>query len=248
MIPLARGRRGSTATPSPSFLDSDGACHVLETVGDSRPRPADLHAVGMQPSQHSHWLAMDLLGTRLLAVVGFSALCGLLFLGFGLVLTSRTEGPEMLKAGVLFLLVAGLLLQVLPHTENGIQFVPLPPWYYASWIASSVSTGCWLCMAGCLPGLIGNKDDAHVAGFLIPAAFGLNVVLSFCSPLGVTTDERPPLAKLIAQWDTRKEERSQAMATLLSDKETLVTRIRKLVLKTKPNSWHSLRVHARGRT
>ena len=72
------------------------------------------------------------------AVIGFLAVIGLILVGLaGVVASLDPEDGDggMVVGFVVVLLVAGLLLQALPHTKSGVQFVPLPPWHYTSWIA-----------------------------------------------------------------------------------------------------------------
>ena len=52
---------------------------------------------------------------------------------------SRGRQHGSLFAGLVIWLVAGLLLQGLPHTDTGIQFIPLLPWSYSGWIARIIS-------------------------------------------------------------------------------------------------------------
>ena len=69
-------------------------------------------------------------------VLGLLVVCFLIFVGFA-ALAAGVDEKGSLFAGLGIWLVAGLVLQGLPHTENGIQFVPLLPWCYSRAIARS---------------------------------------------------------------------------------------------------------------
>ena len=85
------------------------------------------------------------------AVVGLLVVCGLIFMGLMLIIVAATEVDRgMLAGGVALPLVAALLLQALPNTASGIQFMPLFPWQHDAWLARIISGACWLALVlGC---------------------------------------------------------------------------------------------------
>lgn len=193
----------------------------------------------------------------LLPVVGFLAVCGLVFAGtmasIGLGTTAKVDCDDqfaLMGIGAA-LLLAGLLLQALPHTKSGIQFLPLPPWYYASWIATIFSGVCWLVLVlGSLNAFSSVKEDWSGTAVCLLVALGINVLLSFATvgvnPANVATIQSPPAPNIaeqsqhiesgqdqIAQWERRKDEQAKVLARLLSDKETLVARIGSLGARDK---------------
>jgi hypothetical protein len=128
--------------------------------------------------------------------------------------------------------------------------VPLPPWYYLSWIARIVSVACWIFIA--LAGLCvltAKREETNVAGFLLFFALSINALLSFAAPVGVTAASPPPQIapsvpdhprpqselgdNQIVQWESRRQEQAVALAKLLSDKESLRDRIGRLGARNK---------------
>lgn len=176
-------------------------------------------------------------------VLGFLAVCGLIFLGLGLICgftgdPSDNPDPGMLKGAIFFLVLAGLLLQALPHATNGLQFIPLPPWHYTGWIAMIISSVCWLCLGfACLLIISSVKDDGMPAAVSMFVALGLNVLLSFAGPSEApVVGEQPSLKECrakIAGWEKLRSERREAADKLSSDRDMLVNRIRSLGVSTK---------------
>ena len=177
------------------------------------------------------------------AIIGFLVVYGVIFVGLvGLGASIASQDRDALISGVGLLLVAALLLQALPHTASGIQLVPLFPWYFDGWLAKIISSMCWLALVlGCLASFSPSKSDWKGAAIKFVVVLGLNVLLSFAGPPDVTTADAPqqPPSVLtsfrgkVAQCETLRKERSEALEKLLSDKEALVARIKGLGCRTK---------------
>jgi hypothetical protein len=179
---------------------------------------------------------------------------GLIGLGILVLLVSFEEDSrETLVTGVVFLLVAGLLIQELPQTASGVQFVPLPPWHYSGWFSRTISVVSWLCIALASLCVFSNvKTDWPAAAGAILIAIALNALLSFAGTSEVaeshTPRQRPSVVQSfrerLAQCDTLRKDRMEALEKLLADKESLVARIRGLGCRSKAD----LMSHRIGRT
>jgi hypothetical protein len=172
-------------------------------------------------------------------IFGFLAVCFLIFVGFAALAASTGEDDHgSFFAGLVIWLVAGLLLQGLPHTDAGIQFIPLLPWCYSGWIARIISAASWLALVlGFLAALSSNKNDWKGAATAILVALGLNALLSFASPENSVVASGPSVItscqEKIARWEAIQKERSEALEKLTSDKDTLVARSKSLGCQTK---------------
>jgi hypothetical protein len=172
-----------------------------------------------------------------LALVGFLAVCVLIFYGLCFVIGPE-QAPGEILAGVMFWLVAGFLLQALPYNNSGIQFVPLPPWYYSSWMPWIVSVTCWLALIiGWGLNCSSTKADRDTAVAAILIALGLNALLSFAEPMG-STRSTTNIASIEScpatdQWEAKKQQQTELLNRLSSEKDRLETRIRNLGIKTK---------------
>jgi hypothetical protein len=175
-------------------------------------------------SQHGAW-----------TVVGFLVLLGLILIGVvGTVASlSKPDRGEIVVAAM-FLVVAGLLLQTLPHAANGVQFVPLFPWHYAGVTPRIMSAACWLCMILAIAWALSRvKTHWPAAAGATLIALTLNALLSFAGP---ATKDQPTIASYrerIEHWEAIRNERSEAMEKLLADREALVGRIKALGFTTK---------------
>ena len=170
-------------------------------------------------------------------VFGFLAVCFLILVGFAALAAGEDEHGSNF-AGLVIWLVAGLLLQALPHTDTGIQFIPLLPWCYSGWIARIISVASWLALVlGCLAALSSNKNDWKGAVTAILVGLGLNALLSFASPENSVVASGPSVItscqEKIARWEAIQKERSETLEKLTSEKETLVARIKSLGCQTK---------------
>jgi hypothetical protein len=176
-----------------------------------------------------------------LAVAGLLAVCFLIFFGFCGIYELQKEDDGGFIVGIIIWIVAALVLQMLPNTESGIQFVPLPPWYYASWTAWIISTACWLAIIlGCLLGFSSTKADRDGTAIVFVIALALNGTLSFCSASNIPTE--PTVENIatnelsrdkIAQWEEVKQQQSNLLQNFSYDREMLETRIKNLGVKTK---------------
>ena len=122
-------RRGRWVTPHP-FLLQRGCHHVRNAV---------LH------DEYSHRLAVGILRARSLAGARFPGVCFLILVGFAAVAAGTDEDRTGASLPVLgFGWWLAFLLQALPHTATGIQFIPLLPWCYSGWIPRIISAVAWL--------------------------------------------------------------------------------------------------------
>jgi len=176
----------------------------------------------------------------ILAVVGFLAVCVLIFLGFCVILAIQEDNIGDFVVGIILWIVAGLLLQALPHTESGIQFIPFPPWYYSGWIAWIISAACWLAMIlGCQLGFCSRNVDRACTANTFFIALALNGCLSFCSPSNVASMTTPNVASIEScenkteQWEKNKQQQSELLKKLTHEKEMLESRIKNLGIRTK---------------
>ena len=171
-----------------------------------------------------------------LAVVGLLVVCVLIFIGFCVMIAAEEEIGVFL-VGIIIWLVAALVLQMLPNTESGIQFVPLPPWYYSSWIAWIISAACWLAIIlGCVLGFSSVKADRADTAIVFFIALALNGILSFCSSSNVAEPTTVNVASNEScqnQWEEIKQQQSKLLEKLSYDKAMLETRIKNIGAKTK---------------
>lgn len=177
-----------------------------------------------------------------LAVLGFLGVCVLVvatIVAFFDATNRNANDPEIdsaVNAGVILLVGGGFLLQALPYSESGIQFLPLPPWYYVSWTARIISIACWLATTLGFLFIFSKEDHANVALFGI-IALVLNASLSFCSTSDVssqsTTNSIASYPANADQWEERKQQQSELLHRLSDDKGMLETRIRNLGIRTK---------------
>jgi hypothetical protein len=168
-------------------------------------------------------------------VVGFSAVCVLIFIGFCGIIAGEEHSGNLI-AGIIIWIVAGLLLQALPHTESGIQIVPLPPWRYQSQIAWIISIACWIALIiGWHANFSSLRVDRVSAIIAIFIALGLNTSLSFCSSPGVAESKMDNIAcqDKITQWEEIKQQQSSLLTQLSNDKHILEARIKNLGIKNK---------------
>lgn len=175
------------------------------------------------------------------ASIGVLAICfliltGIILVGDGADSPSEDDRRGGFVVGAGWCIVAGLLLQALPHTESGIQFVPLLPWHYTGWLARVISIICWLgIIAGFLKIRSSSPTDQQGAAGAVLVAMAFNALLSFATPAGVTADT-PPTQSVeapITQWERLRDEQKTALDKLLSDREELITRIRNLGARSK---------------
>ncbi len=170
-----------------------------------------------------------------LAILIFLVICGLLFLVLGLITSSLQPNgdPGMVAGAVIFLILAWLVLQALPHTDQGLQFVPLLPWFYPNRCWQAVSLVCWSALLlGSLTAFATRKNAAA----LILVALGLNAVLSFAGSSVIPDKTSPPFASCrttIAQCETLRQGHLLELEKLAADRQVLVDRIRSLGLKDK---------------
>lgn len=96
----------------------------------------------------------------------------------------KEEGGPLLS--ILAMLVAdAILLQLLPHTESGFQFLPISPWSYSGWESFGISLLCWtaILFAGYVV-VDRSPDSPRVFAILCLTAMFLNAILSWSAVKG----------------------------------------------------------------
>jgi len=163
-------------------IDGDGnVVIVIEGDGQKYPRPK---AVQKKPT--TGWNTKigwptQLRGASSWAVGCYLAVWGLVFVAIVLMIGNlqRTEGGPLLSV-IAMLGTAAILIQFLPHTESGIQFVPLSPWAYCGWESFFVSLFCWTAILGAGFVVInGSSDSPQAFAILCLIALSLNALLSW---------------------------------------------------------------------
>jgi hypothetical protein len=179
------------------------------------------------------------------AVVGGLAVCFIILLGlasFAISTEEHNRYGERFTAwgwGTAACIAAGLLLQVLPHTSSGVQFLPVPPWSYAGKLPAIISVACWVSLVLSLLLACGStKTKWDLAVCMIFIAFGINTTLSLWSPSHdakqQAANEQPSSTnRTITEWEKRKAEHSETLEKLQSDKEMLIARIKSLGVRSK---------------
>jgi len=94
---------------------------------------------------------------------------------------SRREGGPLLSI-IAMLAAAAVLLQFLPPTESGIQFIPISPWSYLGWESFLLSLACWAAILGAGYVVLDRMNDsAQAFSVLALVAMSLNVLLSWAA-------------------------------------------------------------------
>jgi hypothetical protein len=91
----------------------------------------------------------------------------------------RSDGGPLFSI-IGLLVLAAVVLQFLPATESGIQFLPLSPWSYSGFLAVCLSLLCWAgLLAATLVIVTGCSDSPTVFSVMVLFSMGLNALLSF---------------------------------------------------------------------
>jgi hypothetical protein len=91
----------------------------------------------------------------------------------------KEEGGPLLSI-LAMLVAAAVLLQLLPHTSSGIQFLPISPWSYSGWESFGISLIFWtaILFAGYVV-VDRSPDSPQVFAILCLSAMSLNAILSW---------------------------------------------------------------------
>ena len=125
--------------------------------------------------------------TQLRGVSGWTLNC--YFAVWGLVVGSialmvhtanRQEEGGPLWIIMAMLAAAAILLQFLPFSDTGFQFVPLSPWSYLGWESFFISLACWAAIVSAGYVVLDRMvDSAQAFSVLCLIAMSLNLVLSW---------------------------------------------------------------------
>jgi hypothetical protein len=150
----------------------EGDVYLSEPPKSARKKslPAWNTRIGLPPLQAGKWM----LSCHVVVCVLVAAAVMLMVENL-----HRQQGPLLLI--LVMLVAAAVLLQFLPPTEFGVQFLPLSPWAYSGWWSFGVSVMVWGTILGagyvaldqCL------LDRSQVFAWTVLVAMGLNVLLSF---------------------------------------------------------------------
>lgn len=93
----------------------------------------------------------------------------------------KPDDPKLPIVVTLVLLVAAaVVLQFLPATDSGLQFLPLMPWAYAGFVAAGLSVVCWIGIVIAALVVVARRTDAPaVFSAAMLLSMGCNLLLSF---------------------------------------------------------------------
>ena len=153
-------------------IEGDGQEHRRQKAAAKKPESSWNTKIGW-PTQ--------LRGTSSCTVGFYLVVWGLIVAAVVLMIHNlqQEEGGPLLSL-IAMLSIAAVLIQFLPHTESGIQFVPHSPWSYAGWESFFVSLAIWAAIL--LAGFVlmnGSPDTPQAFSILILIALSLNVLLSW---------------------------------------------------------------------
>lgn len=162
------------------------------------------------------------------------------------------KSPDHPVSGALALLIAAAtLLQFLPGSEKGVQFLPHLPWTYPGLVSFLFSVLAWLAIG--LAGLFAcalDSGKAQPVSSLLLFALGLNSVLSFWAPEAAQNSvHRSPPAPVkqvtpaakqeevgpggqIANWQHKRVGAQRVLETLLSERRRLAERLLELGVRS----------------
>ncbi|MFM2097084.1 MAG: hypothetical protein RIS70_4208 [Planctomycetota bacterium] len=145
------------------------------------------------------------------------------------------------------LIVAGVLIQFLPRTADGVQLIPLAPWkYWGDWLAFFLSLLCWLFLfvsaSSARSTAWGDQVNMCRCGLIM---LGLTALLTPCDPLygrpsqttSITSVSRIPVQpqssffdmghhrRQVSQWKTRQEAAQQSLRQLEQDKKRVAEQL-----------------------
>ena len=80
---------------------------------------------------------------------------------------------------IVLLVAAAVVLQILPATDSGLQFLPLMPWAYAGFVAAGLSVVCWIGIVIAALVVATRRTDAPaVFSAAVLICLGCNLLLS----------------------------------------------------------------------
>jgi hypothetical protein len=178
--------------------------------------------------------------------VGYASMCSTIGIALALMVWSAWTGkPCRLTVVLVLLVVAAVVLQWLPRSAAGIQFLPVSPWTFHGWIPLSISACSWLALALVVLALV-CWDRA--VGFPVTAVLFLavNLPLSFWSldPFDVTAipvaavDPFPEYRNRRGELKARQDEAHRLLEALRRDQDELAERLRRLGVRSSADLRH----------
>lgn len=151
--------------------------------------------------------------------------------------TSRSR--DAIAGAVAMLAVAGILLQLLPTTDDGFQLIPLSPWSYTGWFSVVLSFVVWLFLViSVFVASSDSPDSATTFSALLLMAMVGNLLLSFseCERTSTVeaiasendTSEKPVDSSFqteIESWKARASRLRGLLQELLADRNQVLREV-----------------------
>ncbi len=174
------------------------------------------------------------------AAIGHATMYG--SLGAALVMmirSARTGRPCQLSLVLMLLVVAAGILQWLPRSVNGLQFLPVSPWSFNDWAPFLISIVSWFFLGLVTLALICWDRAVGFPAFML-VFLAVNALLSFWSV--ETSKANPKLCPVVdplaeyrsqnAEWSTTRDEAHRVLGRLRCDREALVNQLQRLGVRS----------------
>ena len=151
----------------------EGDVYLSEPAQSARKKssPAWNTKIGLPPLQAGRWMLSCYVVVCVLVAIAVILMVENL---------NREQGPLLLI--LVMLVAAAVLLQFLPPTDTGVQFLPLSPWAYSAWWSCFLSLAGWAAILGAVYVVVDRSiDSPHAFAILGLTAMGLNVLLSLAA-------------------------------------------------------------------
>jgi hypothetical protein len=112
---------------------------------------------------------------------GYLLICLSLGVAIKMMITmSRQSSAGPLPETITLLVLVAILLQFIPSSQSGFQFLPISPWSYSGWLSFLVSVCVWcFLILGVIAGRSGCPEDHSLFSGCLLTVVSLNALLSF---------------------------------------------------------------------
>lgn len=159
-------------------------------------------------------------------------------LGIALVImiqSARTGKPCRLSLILALLVGAAAVLQWLPRSETGLQFLPVSPWAFDGWMPFLISVLSWLAVGLVVLALVCCDRAVGFPPFML-MFLAVNAALSCWSLEPSESTPQPRLVadrfaecrNRIAEWSAKRDETRRFLVGLRRDREVLVDQLQRL--------------------
>lgn len=178
------------------------------------------------------------LGQQPWIVTGYIVMWVFFGIALAIMIFSAWTGKPCRLGLVLALLIGGgNILQALPMSATGLQFLPVSPWSFSGWVPFLISACSWVFIGLVVLALVCG-DRAVGFPVMMLLLVGVNLPLSFWGLTTPSSERTDHYQRQLAEWREKRDDAQRGLSGLKHDRDALIARLKCLGVQSSADLRH----------